>query len=75
MITADRGASPPIWALSTRLAQPVTSSQLDELPRQAAFDKVTSGCPSTARVAPEHKLKIVESLQRQGNIVAMTDLA
>ena len=50
----------------------MTGSQLDELPDEAAFDKVTSGVSVYARVAPEHKLKIVESLQRQGNIVAMT---
>ena len=50
----------------------MTGSQLDELPGEAAFDKVTSEVSVYARVAPEHKLKIVESLQRQGNIVAMT---
>ena len=50
----------------------MTGSQLDELPDEAAFDKVTSEVSVYARVAPEHKLKIVESLQRQGNIVAMT---
>ena len=50
----------------------LTGSQLDELPDDASFDKVTSAISVYARVAPEHKLKIVESLQRQGNIVAMT---
>ena len=50
----------------------MTGSQLDELSDEAAFDKVTSEVSVYARVAPEHKLKIVESLQRQGNIVAMT---
>lgn len=50
----------------------LTGSQLDELPDDASFDKVTSAISVYARVAPEHKLRIVESLQRQGNIVAMT---
>ena len=50
----------------------LTGDQLDAMPDEAAFDKATSEVSVYARVAPEHKLKIVESLQRQGNIVAMT---
>ncbi|KFJ01454.1 cation-translocating P-type ATPase [Bifidobacterium stellenboschense] len=51
----------------------LTGDQLDALgDDRAAFDKATSEVSVYARVAPEHKLKIVESLQRQGNIVAMT---
>ena len=50
----------------------LTGDQLDQLPDEAALDKATSEVSVYARVAPEHKLKIVESLQRQGNIVAMT---
>ncbi|KAA8821097.1 cation-translocating P-type ATPase [Bifidobacterium vespertilionis] len=52
----------------------LTGDQLDDLASKGddAFDRATSEVSVYARVAPEHKLKIVESLQRQGNIVAMT---
>ena len=50
----------------------LTGDQLDAMPDEAAFDKATSEVSVYARVAPEHKLKIVESMQRQGNIAAMT---
>ena len=50
----------------------LTGVQLDELPDERAFDNATREISVYARVAPEHKLKIVESLQQQGNIVAMT---
>ena len=50
----------------------LTGVQLDELPDERALDNATREISVYARVAPEHKLKIVESLQRQGNIVAMT---
>ena len=50
----------------------LTGDQLDRLEDDAALDAATSEVSVYARVAPEHKLKIVESLQRQGNIVAMT---
>ena len=50
----------------------LTGDQLDAMPDETAFDKATSEVSVYARVAPEHKLKIVESLQRQGNIAAMT---
>ena len=50
----------------------LTGDQLDAMPDEAAFDKAISEVSVYARVAPEHKLKIVESLQRQGNIAAMT---
>jgi len=50
----------------------LTGDQLDALTDKDAFDKATSEVSVYARVAPEHKLRIVESLQRQGNIVAMT---
>lgn len=49
----------------------LTGDQLDALD-EAGLDKATSEVSVYARVAPEHKLKIVESLQRQGNIAAMT---
>ncbi|TPF83484.1 cation-translocating P-type ATPase [Bifidobacterium sp. UTCIF-36] len=50
----------------------LTGDQLDQLGSEAELDKATADVSVYARVAPEHKLKIVESLQRQGNIVAMT---
>ena len=50
----------------------LTGDQLDALPGDDAFDKATAEVSVYAHVAPEHKLKIVKSLQRQGNIVAMT---
>ncbi|MBT1164750.1 cation-translocating P-type ATPase [Bifidobacterium felsineum] len=50
----------------------LTGDQLDQLSSEAELDKATANVSVYARVAPEHKLKIVESLQRQGNIVAMT---
>lgn len=49
----------------------VTGAQLDELEGEK-LDKVTATHSVYARVAPEHKMKIVRSLQRQKNIVAMT---
>ncbi|WP_314687293.1 cation-translocating P-type ATPase [uncultured Bifidobacterium sp.] len=52
--------------------QALTGDQLDSLRDDAALDRATSSGSVYARVAPEHKLRIVESLQRQGNIVAMT---
>jgi potassium/sodium efflux P-type ATPase len=48
-----------------------TGEELDAM-SQEEFDKTTSEISVYARVAPEHKLKIVDSLQRQQNIVAMT---
>lgn len=38
----------------------------------AAWDRITAEAAVFARVSPEHKLRIVESLQRQGHVVAMT---
>ncbi len=49
----------------------LTGDELDAMSEQQ-LDKATSEVSVYARVAPEHKLKIVESLQRQGNIAAMT---
>ena len=50
---------------------PLTADELDSMDEKQ-LDKATSEVSVYARVAPEHKLKIVESLQRQGNIAAMT---
>ena len=51
----------------------LTGEQLDRLSGDhTAFDHATATTSVFARVAPEHKLDIVASLQRQGNIVAMT---
>ena len=74
MVTGDHPLTARYIAteLGIMTAEPyVTGSQIDhisdlEMQRQAETVSVY------ARVSPEHKLKIIESLQRSGHIVAMT---
>ncbi len=49
----------------------VTGPQLDRL-SSADLESVAEWAQVYARVSPEHKLKIIEGLQRRGHIVAMT---
>ena len=49
----------------------MTGMELDRL-SEADFDRAVSETDVFARVSPAHKLKFVQSLQRQGHIVAMT---
>jgi magnesium-transporting ATPase (P-type) len=49
----------------------LTGDQLDELSEEELSQKV-SEISVYARVAPEHKMMLVKTLQSQGNIVAMT---
>ena len=74
MITGDH----PLTAQSiadrlgiTNQASIVTGPQLDRL-SSADLESVTDSAQIYARVSPEHKLKIIEGLQRRGHIVAMT---
>jgi len=48
-----------------------TGQDLSTMP-QEQLDEVVRDVSVFARVSPEHKLRIVEALQRQGQIVAMT---
>lgn len=68
-LTASRIASD--LGIIEKGGKALTGAQLDEL-NDAELDKTTSEVSVYARVAPEHKLKIVESLQRQNNVAAMT---
>ncbi len=52
-------------------APALTGNELDELSDHAFRDAVRT-TSVFARVAPEHKLRIVDALQQNGNIVAMT---
>jgi potassium/sodium efflux P-type ATPase len=52
-------------------AQAITGMQLDGLD-EAGFRETVRKTSVYARVAPEHKLQIVDALQADGNIVAMT---
>ncbi len=49
----------------------LTGRDLDELSGEAIED-VVEDAAVYARVTPEHKLKLVEALQRRGHVVAMT---
>lgn len=49
----------------------LTGQEIEHL-GDAQLDEVTGNVSVYARVSPEHKLRIVQSLQRQGQIVAMT---
>ncbi len=49
----------------------MTGQELDKL-SESELDEVVGRISVYARVSPEHKLEIVQSLQRQGEIVSMT---
>jgi Ca2+-transporting ATPase len=63
-IAADLGIVPPG-------APALTGAQLDELTGEGFLDAVRD-VSVFARVAPGHKLRIVDALQAQGHVVAMT---
>ncbi|MBN1668318.1 MAG: cation-translocating P-type ATPase [Anaerolineales bacterium] len=52
-------------------SQIITGQQLSKM-TTADLDQVVEDVSVYARVSPEHKLKIVEALQKRGHIVAMT---
>lgn len=68
-LTAARIASD--LGIVSKDARALTGDELDAM-GQEELDAATAEVSVYARVAPEHKLKIVNSLQDQGNIVAMT---
>ena len=74
MITGDHPLT--ARAIATELGittddRVLTGVDLDRL-TDAEFDDAAADVSVFARVSPEHKLRIVDALQRQGNVVAMT---
>lgn len=75
MITGDHAATALAIARELGIAQPgsraLTGRELDALDDDA-LDTAVGEVPVFARVAPEHKLRIVRALQRTGEVVAVT---
>uniref|UniRef100_UPI0004721346 cation-translocating P-type ATPase n=1 Tax=Paenibacillus sp. 1-18 TaxID=1333846 RepID=UPI0004721346 len=75
MITGDHGTTAEAIAqqlgIFQRGSHVLTGQQLSALD-DAALDKAVDSVSVYARVSPEHKLRIVKSLQRRGHVVAMT---
>ncbi|MBI5334355.1 MAG: cation-translocating P-type ATPase [Burkholderiales bacterium] len=75
MITGDHPRTAARIAADLGLAAPgapvLTGAQLDALD-DAAFAQAVAQTSVYARVAPAHKLRIVDALQAQGEVVAMT---
>jgi Ca2+-transporting ATPase len=75
MITGDHPRTAARIAADLGIGEPdaaaLTGLQLDELP-EAAFADAVRTTSVYARVAPKHKLKIIDALQADGQIVAMT---
>jgi Ca2+-transporting ATPase len=75
MITGDHGTTAEAIAHQLGILQRggtvLTGSQLTRMDDDA-LDKVSDNVYVYARVSPEHKLRIIKSLQRQGHVVAMT---
>ena len=67
-IAQDLGVAPDDGAAPVRA---VTGREIDELD-EAALARVAADTSVFARVAPEHKLRIVDALQSDGHRVAMT---
>ncbi|MBE0342571.1 cation-translocating P-type ATPase, partial [Paenibacillus sp. 28ISP30-2] len=75
MITGDHGTTAEAIAqqlgIFQRGSHVLTGQQLSVMD-DAALDKAVDMVSVYARVSPEHKLRIVKSLQRRGHVVAMT---
>jgi len=75
MITGDHPATATRIAAELGVvgegARALTGVEIDEL-GEDAFARAVTDVSVYARVAPEHKLQIVDALQAEGNIVAMT---
>jgi Ca2+-transporting ATPase len=75
MITGDHALTAQAIAQSIGIMQKggrvVTGAELSQLSDEE-LDKISNEVSVYARVSPEHKLRIVQSLQRHGHVVAMT---
>jgi Ca2+-transporting ATPase len=75
MITGDHPATAAAIARELMILEPgaqiVTGNEL-RMMDNAALDAIVERARVFARVDPDHKLRIVEALQRQGHVVAMT---
>ncbi len=74
MITGDHPLTARAIAVELGLAtddRVLTGTDLDRL-TESEFEQAAAAVSVFARVSPEHKLRIVEALQRQGQVVAMT---
>ena len=75
MITGDHPATAGAIARELEILEPgarlVTGSELRNM-KDAELDAIVEDVRVFARVDPDHKLRIVEALQRKGHIVAMT---
>ena len=74
MITGDHPLTAQAIARELGIAKDgkfLTGQDLDRL-SAADLEREVEEVPVFARVSPEHKLKIVEALQRRGHVVAMT---
>jgi Ca2+-transporting ATPase len=74
MITGDHPRTAAVIAESLGIAgeeHAVTGTELERM-ADHALDRTVAAVSVYARVNPEHKLRLVKALQRQGAIVAMT---
>ena len=74
MITGDHPKTAAVIAAELGIAtdgRAVTGAELERMPDEA-LDRTVQDVSVYARVNPEHKLRIVKALQRQGAMVAMT---
>jgi Ca2+-transporting ATPase len=74
MITGDHPKTAAVIAAELGIAEngrAVTGAELEKMPEEA-LDRTVREVSVYARVNPEHKLRIVKALQREGSTVAMT---
>ncbi|HZA52065.1 MAG TPA: HAD-IC family P-type ATPase, partial [Myxococcaceae bacterium] len=74
MITGDHPRTAAVIARElgiTRDRRAITGAELEQL-TERALDETVTEVAVYARVNPEHKLRIVDALQRRGAVVAMT---